>query len=52
MGYDEKTGNIDVEIDVWIPYNHKFEDEIEPASVCLVVEFDKRTGDLLKWHAE
>ena len=51
MGYDEKIGSMDVEIDVRIPYKHKFEDEIDLAEVCLVLEFDKKTGELRDWRA-
>ncbi len=35
MGYDEKTESIGVEVDVRIPYKHKFEDEHDLAEVCL-----------------
>ena len=50
MGFDYKMGSVEVEVDVRIPYNHKFEDEIDPSEVCLVLKFDKKTGELLEWH--
>lgn len=50
MGYDDECGNIEVEIDVYIPYKHKFEDEIDSAEVCLVLKFNKKTGELLECY--
>ena len=50
MGFDEKMGSVEVQVDVRIPYKHKFEDEIDLAEVCLVLEFDKQAGELLEWH--
>ena len=49
-GCSQNPGSVEVEIDIRIPYNHKFEDEHALAEVCLILIMNKKTGELLHWH--
>ena len=52
IGYEYKLGDNLVRIDVYIAYDHKFEDEHNTAQVVLVLKIDKRTGELSEWFVK